>query len=54
MAYIEVCDIYKIYKVGDNVVLANNGINFSIDKGEFVVILGLSGAGKSTALNILK
>lgn len=53
MVYIEVRDIYKRYKVGDNVVLANNGINFSIDKGEFVVILGPSGAGKSTTLNIL-
>lgn len=53
MAYIDVIDIYKRYKVGDNIVLANNGITFSIDKGEFVVILGPSGAGKSTTLNIL-
>ena len=47
MAYIEVIDIYKRYKVGENIVLANNGINFSIEKGEFVVILGPSGAGHS-------
>lgn len=53
MAYIDVIDIYKRYKVGDNIVVANNGITFSIDKGEFVVILGPSGAGKSTTLNIL-
>ena len=46
MAYIEVIDTYKRYKVGENTVVANNGINFSIEKGEFVVILGPSGAGK--------
>lgn len=53
MAYIEVIDVHKRYKIGENIVVANNGINFSIDKGEFVVILGPSGAGKSTTLNIL-
>ncbi|MDM0928071.1 ABC transporter ATP-binding protein [Clostridium perfringens] len=53
MAYIDVIDVHKKYKIGENIVVANNGINFSIDKGEFVVILGPSGAGKSTTLNIL-
>ncbi|EHA6442024.1 ABC transporter ATP-binding protein [Clostridium perfringens] len=53
MAYVDVIDVHKRYKVGENIVVANNGINFSIDKGEFVVILGPSGAGKSTTLNIL-
>ena len=53
MAYIEVVDEYKRYKVGDSIVAANNGITFSIEKGEFVIILGPSGAGKSTVLNIL-
>ncbi|HBI7095888.1 TPA: ABC transporter ATP-binding protein [Clostridium perfringens] len=53
MAYIDVIDVHKRYKIGENIVVANNGINFSIDKGEFVVILGPSGAGKSTTLNIL-
>ena len=53
MAYIEVIDTYKKYKIGENTVIANNGISFSIEKGEFVVILGPSGAGKSTILNIL-
>lgn len=53
MAYIDIVDLYKEYKVGENIVIANNGINFSIEKGEFVVILGPSGAGKSTVLNIL-
>ena len=53
MAYIDLIDVHKRYKIGENIVVANNGINFSIDKGEFVVILGPSGAGKSTTLNIL-
>lgn len=53
MSYIEVIDEYKRYKVGESVVAANNGITFSIEKGEFVIILGPSGAGKSTVLNIL-
>jgi putative ABC transport system ATP-binding protein len=53
MSYINIVDLYKEYKVGENTVIANNGINFSIEKGEFVVILGPSGAGKSTVLNIL-
>lgn len=53
MSYIKIQDVYKKYKVGDTVVVANDGISFSIEKGEFVVILGPSGAGKSTVLNIL-
>ncbi|NFV13193.1 ABC transporter ATP-binding protein [Clostridium sp. FAM 1755] len=53
MAYIEIRDEYKRYKVGENIIIANNGINFSIEKGEFVIILGPSGAGKTTILNVL-
>ena len=53
MAYIEMIDSYKRYHMGDTVVCANNGVSFSIEKGELVVILGSSGAGKSTVLNIL-
>ena len=53
MSYIKIIDEHKRYKIGDNTVVANNGINFSIEKGEFVIILGPSGAGKSTVLNIL-
>ena len=53
MAYIEIIDEYKKYKIGENIIMANNGINFSIEKGEFVIILGPSGAGKTTVLNIL-
>lgn len=53
MSYIQIIDEYKRYKIGENTVVANNGINFSIEKGEFVIILGPSGAGKTTVLNIL-
>lgn len=53
MAYIDVLNVHKRYKIGENTVVANNGVSFSIEKGEFVVILGPSGAGKSTVLNIL-
>ena len=53
MSYVEVNNVYKRYHMGDNVIVANNGVSFSINEGEFVVILGPSGAGKSTVLNIL-
>lgn len=53
MSYIEVIDEVKKYGQGDTTIFANNEINFSIEKGEFAVILGPSGAGKSTVLNIL-
>ena len=53
MSYIKVVDVHKRYQVGDSTVVANNGVSFSIEKGEFVIILGPSGAGKSTVLNIL-
>ena len=45
--------MYKRYKMGDSVIVANNDINFSFNKGELVVIVGPSGAGKSTLLNII-
>ena len=53
MSYIEFKDVKKIYKMGEVEIKALNGVNFSIDKGEFVIIAGASGAGKSTILNIL-
>lgn len=53
MSYIKVVDIYKKYRMGESTIIANNAINFSIEQGEFVIILGPSGAGKSTVLNIL-
>lgn len=50
---IELKDIYKIYYVGDNEIAANNGINMTIYKGEMVAIIGKSGSGKSTIMNII-
>ncbi|MBE6839455.1 MAG: ABC transporter ATP-binding protein [Ruminococcus sp.] len=50
---IEFCNVKKGYEIGGNIVYAVNGIDFTIDEGEFVVILGPSGAGKSTVLNLL-
>lgn len=53
MSYIEFKDVVKEYKVGEHKIRALDGANFEIDKGELVVIVGPSGAGKTTALNIL-
>ncbi len=53
MSYVKVKDVYKRYQMGDTVIVANNGVSFTIEEGEFAVILGPSGAGKSTVLNIL-
>ena len=53
MAYIEFKNVSKIYQMGEVEIRALDDISFSIDKGEFVVILGASGAGKTTILNIL-
>ncbi len=53
MSYIEIKDSTKQYKMGDSIITANDKVNFSIEKGELAIILGASGAGKSTILNIL-
>jgi putative ABC transport system ATP-binding protein len=50
---IEVKDLYKLYRVGDEVVRALNGVGFDIYEGEFCAIVGTSGSGKSTLLNML-
>ncbi len=53
MSLIEFKNVRKIYKLGEVEIPALDGVEFSIDGGEFVVVLGASGAGKSTILNIL-
>ncbi|NLY21198.1 MAG: ABC transporter ATP-binding protein [Tissierellia bacterium] len=53
MAYIEMINSSKIYTMGSTKIYANDEINFSVEKGEFAIIVGPSGAGKSTVLNIL-
>lgn len=53
MSYISFKNVKKVYKMGEIEIEALSGVNFEIDKGEFVVIAGASGAGKSTVLNIL-
>lgn len=51
--FIELQNVKKIYKMGEIEIAAANGINFSVKKGEFAVVVGASGAGKTTVLNIL-
>ena len=53
MAFIEFRNVCKTYSMGEVEIKALDNINFTIDKGEFVVILGASGAGKTTILNLL-
>ena len=53
MAYIEMINSCKVYHMGSNTIYANRDVSFSVEKGELAIILGSSGAGKSTVLNIL-
>lgn len=53
MSYIEFRDVEKTYHMGEVSIHALDGVSFSIEKGEFVIIAGASGAGKSTILNLL-
>ena len=50
---IELRDVYKIYPMGAEAVHALDGVSLTIDRGEFVAIVGQSGSGKSTAMNII-
>lgn len=53
MSYISFNNVCKFYKNGESITKAADGINFTAEKGEFVVIVGPSGAGKTTVLNML-
>ena len=53
MAYIEMQHSYKRYQMGSTTITANDDVSFGIEKGELAIILGASGAGKTTVLNIL-
>ncbi len=53
MPLVKFQDIYKIYTMGDSEVRALDGVSFSIYAGEFVAIIGQSGSGKSTCMNII-
>ena len=53
MALIDTQNLYKIYKLGDVEVRALNGVSVSIEKGEFVAVMGPSGSGKSTFMNMI-
>ena len=53
MALIEVKNVIKTYEMGDEIFYALNGVSLSIEEGEFVAIMGASGSGKSTFMNMI-
>ncbi len=53
MSFVKFENVYKRYKMGEVVITASDGVSFEIEKGEFAVIVGASGAGKTTVLNML-
>ena len=52
--FVALKDVKKIYQMGEVKIMAADGIDFEIQKGEFAVVVGPSGAGKTTVLNILE
>ena len=52
-SFVELRNVKKVYQMGEVEIAAANGIDFYVEKGEFAVIVGASGAGKTTVLNIL-
>lgn len=53
MAFVEFKNVYKRYKMGEVTISASDGVSFEVEKGEFALVLGSSGAGKTTILNML-
>ena len=53
MSYISFENVKKEYKMGEVTIKAVDGVDFTVDKGEFTIIVGPSGAGKTTVLNML-
>ncbi|MBQ5311888.1 MAG: ABC transporter ATP-binding protein [Oscillospiraceae bacterium] len=53
MSYVSMKNVYKRYRMGEVTITASDGITFDIEEGEFVIITGESGAGKTTVLNLL-
>lgn len=53
MAFIELDNVQKNYQMGEVTITAVDGVNFTIEKGDFAVVVGESGAGKTTVLNLL-
>lgn len=53
MAYIQLNNLRKEFKSGNTTIVANDDINFSLEKGRLLIIVGASGAGKTTLLNLL-
>lgn len=53
MSFVTLKDVYKSYKMGEVTITASDGVAFDIEQGEFALIVGASGAGKTTVLNML-
>lgn len=53
MAFLEIQDVKKYYKAGENIIKAVDGISMTVNKREFIAIVGRSGSGKSTLLNLI-
>ena len=52
MAFVELHNVVKRYQMGEVTITAVDGVSFAIDKGDFAVVVGASGAGKTTVLNL--